>query len=79
MSPASSYWLSSALPPDMAPGGAAISVVYRRFPVYGWPWIWRWFFVFAPLAIITALMVGLNYGALAGDFEGAIAIACARR
>ena len=75
MTPAIHHPLNSALPADMAPSGASISAFYRRFPVYSWPWIWRRFFVLAPLAIIPALMVGLNYGALVGDSDRAIAIA----
>ncbi len=75
MTVGSAYPLDRPLPPGVAPGGGSIGAFYKRFPVFSWPWIWRRFILLSPLAIIPALIVGLSYGAVASDFEGAIVVA----
>ena len=60
---ASGYPLNEPLPPGMALGGQSILAFYKRYPVFGWPWIWRRFVLYSPLAIVPALIIGLDYGA----------------
>ena len=75
MTASSAYPLNRPLLPGEALGGESIGAFYKRFPVYGWPWIWRRFILLSPLAIIPALIVRFSYGAVASDSGGAIVVA----
>jgi signal transduction histidine kinase len=68
------YPLNEPLPPGMALGGQSILAFYKRYPVFSWPWIWRRFVLYSPLAIMPSLVIGLNYGASFHDPDVAIAM-----
>ena len=71
---AAAYPLNAPLPPGMALGGQSILAFYKRYPVFSWPWIWRRFVLYSPLAIVPALLMGLDYGASFHDPDVAIGI-----
>jgi len=68
------YPLNEPLPPGMALGGQSILAFYKRYPVFSWPWVWRRFVLYSPLAIVPALIIGLDYGASFQDPEVAIGV-----
>ena len=68
------YPLNEPLPPGVALGGESILAFYRRYPIFSWPWIWRRAVLLSPLAIVPALIAGLDYGAAYNNIDLAIGV-----
>ena len=56
------YPLDRPLPTEVVAGGGVFRIHYRRYPVFGWPWLRGRALIFAICIGLWALLTGVGLG-----------------